>query len=333
MLGYYGIPHHDLVLASPAFRDLLMPDFILHIGGRLTSKRLLKSLADWDHVPYFRPTDRTRVEPDNPHSRPMRVGLLSTASRARLFAEASGDFSSYAGPVREMSVRFRLALDVLFASDDVLSEAGVCRTLARLQEPGDGLYCAASLPVRLLDAFTCAWQRCNFSTSTEPIDFSPVAPPRVVANRGASGIDGTICSAAGFAIALAVAPTTLVIGDIAMLHDLNGLALARQVETPMPIVVLNNDGGGIFELLPIRETAPAQFERFFGTPHGMNFMHAAAQFGVPYSQPQTMADFADAYEAARQRPGPTLIEVRTDRRETARLWRDAQDLAREVCGE
>ena len=84
----------------------------------------------------------------------------------------------------------------------------------------------------------------------------------VSANRGASGIDGTIASACGFAVGLNK-PVTLLLGDLAFLHDLNSLAMLKQLSKPFVIVILNNDGGGIFSFLPIAEF-PKQFEKFFG---------------------------------------------------------------------
>jgi 2-succinyl-5-enolpyruvyl-6-hydroxy-3-cyclohexene-1-carboxylate synthase len=139
----------------------------------------------------------------------------------------------------------------------------------------------------------------------------------VAANRGASGIDGTVASAAGFAWGLA-RPVTLLIGDLALLHDLNSLALLRACRDPFVLVLINNDGGGIFSFLPIAGY-PDVFEPYFGTPHGLTFEAAASLFGLAYSRPATPEAFGDAYAAACRHPGGTLIEVRTDRRENRDL--------------
>ena len=110
----------------------------------------------------------------------------------------------------------------------------------------------------------------------------------------------------------------MLIGDLALLHDLNSLALLRGI--PAVVVVLNNDGGAIFSFLPVARHREF-FEAYFGTPQGLGFEHAAAMFGFGYERPLSAKDFAAAYRAACERYGPTLIEVRTDRRENVALHR------------
>jgi len=157
------------------------------------------------------------------------------------------------------------------------------------------------MPVRDLDTFAVA-------------DGAPIP---VAANRGASGIDGTVATAAGLARGLE-RPVTLLIGDLALLHDLNSLALLRGL--PVVVVVLNNDGGAIFSFLPVARHE-AFFEPYFGTPQGLSFEHAAAMFGLGYEYPRTVSDFVETYRAARDRSRPTLIEVRTDREQNTELHR------------
>jgi 2-succinyl-5-enolpyruvyl-6-hydroxy-3-cyclohexene-1-carboxylate synthase len=131
----------------------------------------------------------------------------------------------------------------------------------------------------------------------------------VVANRGASGIDGTVATAAGFASALRT-PVTCVTGDLAGLHDLNSLAFLR--ETRVVLVVVNNDGGGIFHILPIAEFDDV-FEPYFVTPHGMTFEGAARMFGLAYAQPEDMESFVSAYLEACDSDRSCVIEICTER--------------------
>ena len=107
------------------------------------------------------------------------------------------------------------------------------------------------------------------------------------------------------------APATLLIGDLALLHDLNSLVLLRN--RPVVVVVLNNDGGGIFHFLPIAEHEEV-FEPYFGTPHGLTFEAAAALFGLDYHQPTTPQDFLNAYRTASEKATGSIIEVTTERR-------------------
>ncbi|MEM8559751.1 MAG: thiamine pyrophosphate-binding protein, partial [Bacteroidota bacterium] len=192
--------------------------------------------------------------------------------------------------------------------------------------PADhALLLAASMPIRDVDAFA------------DPTS----APAAVFANRGASGIDGTVATAAGVARGRQT-PATLLIGDLALLHDLNSLALLRApnastvAQPPVVIVAVNNDGGGIFHFLPLaREGVQAgvvptsDFERFFGTPHGLGFADAAALFGLAYHAPTTFGGFVDAYRAACAAGRSALIEVRTERSANealhARLRKDIAD--------
>lgn len=148
----------------------------------------------------------------------------------------------------------------------------------------------------------------------------------VIANRGASGIDGLVATAAGAALGCG-RPATLLIGDLALLHDLNSLALLQQV--PVVVVVLNNNGGGIFHFLPIADATDV-FEPYFGTPHGMDFAHAAQQFGLPYHRPATPDAFVEVYTSASQQGTSTLIEIHTDRAANRALHEALIDAVRSV---
>jgi 2-succinyl-5-enolpyruvyl-6-hydroxy-3-cyclohexene-1-carboxylate synthase len=130
-----------------------------------------------------------------------------------------------------------------------------------------------------------------------------------------------VATAAGVARGLD-APVLLLIGDLALLHDLNSLALLRDPnQPPVTVVAVNNDGGGIFHFLPIAEH-DGVFEPYFGTPHGLGFEHAAAQFGLTYYRPDAPSALAAALASARTNAASTLIEVRTDRTENRALHAD-----------
>lgn len=165
------------------------------------------------------------------------------------------------------------------------------------------LFMGNSLPVRHFDQFA-----------------RPMAKRlHVYGNRGASGIDGVISSAFGAAAAHPSRPLTLVIGDVSFYHDLNGLLAARHISAPVTIVLLNNDGGGIFHRLPIKDFEPT-FTDLFITPHGLNFEHAARLFNLPYTVIDAATDpavgdtFRTAYAEAVTAPGVKIIEIRTDSR-------------------
>jgi 2-succinyl-5-enolpyruvyl-6-hydroxy-3-cyclohexene-1-carboxylate synthase len=187
-----------------------------------------------------------------------------------------------------------------------LSEPEVARELAAALPEGALLWCGNSLSVRDVDL---------------------LMPPRddvlVIASRGASGIDGTFSTAAGAAMAHAAARPGAVafalIGDLSLLHDAPGLAIGPGEPRPdLCVVVVNNDGGGIFAGLE-PAAFPGPFERVFGTPHGASLAQLAASFGIPYTLVEGPGDLAKAVAATAAGTGPRIVEARTWRAANAGL--------------
>jgi 2-succinyl-5-enolpyruvyl-6-hydroxy-3-cyclohexene-1-carboxylate synthase len=150
---------------------------------------------------------------------------------------------------------------------------------------------------------------------------------RLLANRGASGIDGFLSSGIGSAVA-AGDPTYLVAGDLSTLHDLTALGWAGRHDVDVTIVVVNNDGGGIFHLLP--QAPLPEFEELFGTPHGLDFAIAARLFGLGYTRATNEAELATAVSAPPQ--GPHLVEVQFERTAGATAFGAAIERVRDALG-
>jgi 2-succinyl-5-enolpyruvyl-6-hydroxy-3-cyclohexene-1-carboxylate synthase len=132
---------------------------------------------------------------------------------------------------------------------------------------------------------------------------------RFLCNRGVNGIDGLVSSGIG-AAAASGRPATILTGDLGLLHDLGGLAALRDVETPVRIVVIDNDGGGIFHFLPQAEALDGEeFEAVLGTPRGVSAGKAAGLFDLPHRSLGTLAELPDALAA-----GTGLIEVAVERK-------------------
>ncbi|WP_420644869.1 2-succinyl-5-enolpyruvyl-6-hydroxy-3-cyclohexene-1-carboxylic-acid synthase [Candidatus Leptofilum sp.] len=148
----------------------------------------------------------------------------------------------------------------------------------------------------------------------------------IFGNRGASGIDGNIATGLGLATATK-RPTFIVVGDITALHDLNSLLLARQTPNAT-IIVLNNNGGGIFRRLPISQHEPPFTDRFL-TPHGRTFAHAAAMFELDYILAENRESFVAAVETAVAHPAPRLIELLTDGAQDEQIRRQINQLLKE----
>jgi 2-succinyl-5-enolpyruvyl-6-hydroxy-3-cyclohexene-1-carboxylate synthase len=135
-------------------------------------------------------------------------------------------------------------------------------------------------------------------------------PLRVLSNRGANGIDGIVSTALGVAVASGQ-PTVLLTGDLALLHDVGGLLTAHRHDLSLTVVVVNNDGGGIFSFLPIAK-ATEHFEPLFGTPHGVDLTHVAALYGATLYRPDAAPALRSSVKVGLE-GGLHLIEVRTDR--------------------
>ena len=337
--GEAGVIGADLLLGSgEPGRSLLSPDAVVHVGTRLVSARLQQLLEDagtptsTGSVPYVLITNSpARFDPGHIVSHRLTGDLTETVERlvaairdladggtetapdsppaGRAGAPATGGpvvnetvqvGASWAARVLGADRRAAGGIDRILGDEDPAqppTEPQVARDIARLIPTGHTLVAASSMPIRELDTYAAAGTpRC-----------------RIIANRGASGIDGTLATAIGAALGTGT-PTTLLIGDLALMHDASSLALLATTDAAVTIVAINNDGGGIFHFLPIAE-ADDVFEPYFATPHGRSFEGLAAFAGVPYVICPSVDSFRRAYSdaAAGPEPHPSLIEVRTSR--------------------
>lgn len=286
--------------------------------------------------------ERVVVVGDAPVSKRMNAWLAAQACPTTVFGagdprndpahRASG---AYAGPVR------------LVAGRGLRAHAGWSRALAvatRAASRALAAERALAEPTAIATATeACAAHRAGtlFYGSSMPVrdaDFLAIHPPKgwaAGANRGASGIDGLVATAAGHAHATG-APVVAFLGDVSALHDLASLELASRAATPLVLVVLNNDGGGIFRYLGIARHDDV-FERFFTTPHGRAIAPVAKALGLATESPKTRAALAKAMAKALVRGGATLVEVACAREESeasrGRVAKAAVDaLAREFRG-
>jgi 2-succinyl-5-enolpyruvyl-6-hydroxy-3-cyclohexene-1-carboxylate synthase len=191
-------------------------------------------------------------------------------------------------------------MDAALAELDEITEPGLHLALGLAHEDGDLVYTASSMPIRDQESFLS-------STGTDAC---------FLCNRGANGIDGLLSSGIGAAHASG-RPTTIVTGDLGLLHDLGGLGALGDVSTPVRVVVIDNDGGGIFGFLPQAEALPSEeFEALLGTPRGVDVAKAAEVFGLSHHRLDTLQELTDAL-----RTGTGLIEVKTDRQTNTALHR------------
>lgn len=287
-----GIIHYydQLLLANqPPAR--IAPDVILHIGGQFTSRRLL----DW--ISHQRPKQFVNLNsgawPHDPYRQnTMRVSAdIAVAAEQLVACIASASPSTSIEWWQSGSARVRRAIDGQQAVAQALGEPLVAKWISEMIPDRSGLFIGSSMAIRAFDMFATP------------------GPKRITiaANRGASGIDGTLATAIGFARGLRAA-VTVVLGDLTLLHDLNSLALVAPSEEPITLVVINNDGGRIFSFLSFADPG-AEFERHFIAPHGYTFEAAAQMFHWNYRHPTTAVEFAEAYRQASVGHAHTLIEV------------------------
>lgn len=289
---------HQIVQHAPDL-DALRPDLILHVGGRFVSKQVRHFLRDAPAA--VRATVRPapmRVDPDHRCTYHIETtiekAIDALPTRTATPASWNGTWQRYNEAVAD-------ALQAPPSDLPPLYESGIAERISTHIPDTHALMLASSMPVRDMQRYATA---------------NGTAVP-VYANRGASGIDGTIATAAGISVARK-APTTLLIGDLATWHDVNAFALLK--EHPVIAVVVNNDGGGIFHFLPIAGHDDV-FEPYFTTPQGRSFESVARAFELPYARPTTRNELTDAYQEACERGSSALIEVCTDRHTNAAVHR------------
>ena len=300
--------YHHLLAQGEGACGLDGADTILHIGGAITSKAFLEFISRASLNAYIR-VDGHPDRLDPAHRTSHRIEATPAAFATALGgAKISNRDDGWRAELKEASAAVAACVAATLDTEQELTEAGAVRLIAGQAPEGSALYLGNSMPIRDADMFGA----------------TRGAAGRLFANRGASGIDGNIATAAGIARATG-APVTAILGDLAALHDLNSLAIMKKSEVPIILVVINNDGGGIFSFLPIAEHAE-HFETHFGTPHGMNFRNHADGFGLSYMQPQTRQDLASAYACAIAARDSAIIEIQTDRNANLKHHRELSAL-------
>lgn len=309
--GRLAVDGYDLLLRVPEARRALTPDFVLRLGGSPTSASLLEFLEGL--------TDAEQVVVDaGPRwADPLAVAThhvaADPAAACDALAERKAELGGQAPAPTWGATWARLSAAARQAADEELRErpfeGTVLADVARLAPAGGLLFVASSMPVRDLDAFG------------RPRD----APLTVVGLRGASGIDGSVSAALGAAAGAGV-PALAVLGDLAFYHDMNGLLAARRIEADLTLVVIQNDGGGIFHFLPVREER-AVFEPLVAMPHGLDFARAAELYGLPFRRLAGPAEL----EAALMEEGGAgvrIVEVPSHREENRRRHEQTAEAVR-----
>ena len=295
---------YDALLRDGDLAAALRPDAALRFGAQPTSKPLAALLRVCDGA------RQIIVDADGGWTEPLTSGTDIVRSDPASFCDALvagigaplGD-GGWARAWMSYDAAARGAIAAHLGEDGEITEPAVIADLASILPDRAAVFAGNSMPVRDLDSF--------FASGGQRIRF--------LANRGANGIDGVMSSALG--ASTVAGPLVLVIGDLSFYHDMNGLLAAKQHGLDATIVLVNNDGGGIFSFLPQAEH-PDRFEALFGTPHGLDFAAAAAVYGIEFVRAGTRREFRAALACSIAAPGVQIIEVRTNRTENVGAHRE-----------
>lgn len=297
------IEGYDAIFRNQMIREQLKPSYIIRFGAMPVSKSYLFYVEEHEEVPKYVVENYEGFR--DPTGDPMTF----------IYAEPNSLCEDLSNFLEEVTIdeqwleKWQHLNDIakkhlLQESPKKISEGETVRSLMEEVPSESILYVGNSMAVRDLDTF--------FLTTDHPIS--------VLANRGANGIDGVVSSALG-AAAVASQPLTLLIGDLSFYHDLNGLLAAKQYEINMTIVLINNNGGGIFSFLP-QATDEKYFESLFGTPLHIDFEPIIRTYGGTYRMAENVEalkrELAISYEVG----GLFVIEVKTDRNENLTWHRE-----------
>jgi 2-succinyl-5-enolpyruvyl-6-hydroxy-3-cyclohexene-1-carboxylate synthase len=345
--GEAAVAHYDALLRDEAFASSYRPDLVLRVGDLPVSEPLRTWLAGLDDV------RQVTLDPEGTWQDPASVLSDSLAlDAAATLSELTGALATaeedWLAAWRSADERAAEAILGVLSDGDSLSEPAVAAELGVLLPETATLFVASSMPVRDIETF---W---------------PVRPdpPRVLCNRGANGIDGTISSAFG-AVADGRGPVVLLIGDVALAHDIGGLLAARRLDLKLTIVLLDNSGGGIFDFLPVSRAKMALadeahdrggdtarrsnsgdsddsnsgdsddiYTRHVATPTGLDFAGAAALYGLAHERVETIPAFRGALERALSlKTGSTIVHVQTDRVGNVELHRRLWSAVSGTCAD
>jgi len=299
--GATAIATYDLLLRSDTVTAAAAPELVLRVGDLPTSKPLRRWLRELGEVEQIVLDPETAWQ--DPDAVTGEVIAADPAATLDAWQPAAAPDSSWLERWQAADASVAAAIDAELYHVGRLSEPLVARHLGEWLAPDTTLVVASSMPIRDVEQFFPAGREL----------------PRVLSNRGANGIDGSVSTAFGVAAA-SRRPTVLLIGDVALAHDVGGLLATRRLDLALTIVLINNDGGGIFSFLPVA-SQPDAFEDHIGTPHGLDFAHAAALYGAAHIHAQDTASLHRAVTDSVTAAATTIIEVRTDREANLALHR------------
>ncbi|WP_077327677.1 2-succinyl-5-enolpyruvyl-6-hydroxy-3-cyclohexene-1-carboxylic-acid synthase [Virgibacillus siamensis] len=296
------IEGYDAILRNETIRNKLKPDYIIRFGAMPVSKPYLFFVKEHGEVPQF------IVEQEEGYREPAgNRSAFIYADPAELCNRLAEKTNMSDGEwLRKWQSMNDTAKCYLLKQEDDLTEGSTVRIMAETIPDGGNLYVGNSMAIRDVDTF--------FETTSKSV--------HIMGNRGANGIDGMVSS--GLGAAASSGPTVLLLGDLSFFHDSNGLLAAKQYHLNITILLINNDGGGIFSFLP-QNNHKQHFEALFGTPMNVDFSHLVNMYGGNYVNVRTIGELKNALDDSYQYNGLSVIEVKTDRTGNMQWHREKWD--------
>ncbi|HUB77010.1 MAG TPA: 2-succinyl-5-enolpyruvyl-6-hydroxy-3-cyclohexene-1-carboxylic-acid synthase [Solirubrobacteraceae bacterium] len=295
--GPAAVAHYDLLLRDPGIGGTLRPEAVIRVGDLPTSKPLRAWLAELADVP------QVAIDPAGAWQDPDGVLWRSVrADPARLVPGAAAP-PGWLEAWREADARIAQRVAAVIKNAG-LSELGVARALGELLPAQATMLVAASMPVRLIES---VWPARD-------------DPPRVLANRGANGIDGTVSTAFGVRAGSAAGPVAALLGDLALAHDAGGLLAASRLGLAVTFVLIDNGGGGIFDHLPVAAESDV-YEAHIATPTGIDFERLAGAYSLDYARPAAPERLGELLAGALAAERSTLLHVAVERAAGVELQR------------
>ncbi|MEH1933421.1 MAG: 2-succinyl-5-enolpyruvyl-6-hydroxy-3-cyclohexene-1-carboxylic-acid synthase [Nostoc sp.] len=295
-LNPYLISTYDLILRNQQLAKQLAPEMVIQVGEMPTSKELRNWIDATQPRRWIIDNSDQNLDPLHGRTTHLRISVEDIKAEERNLSFSS----DYGKKWCEAEAKVRLVVDQTMGKIDEIIESKAAWLISQILPPGTPLFIANSMPVRDVEYF---WKPNNLGVRSH-------------FNRGANGIDGTLSTALG--MAHRQQSSVMLTGDLALLHDTNGFLIRNKFVGHLTIVLINNNGGGIFEMLPIAKFNPP-FEEFFGTPQDIDFAQLCATYNVQH-------ELITSWQQLQQRLNPLpptgirILELRTNRKLDAK-WR------------
>ena len=299
-LNPYLISTYDLILGNPQLSQKLAPEMVIQLGALPTSKELRAWLNSTQPQRWIIDPSPENFDPLHGKTTHLHLSVEQLATTIPPLAKQESVSSDYLHQWRDAETQLRQALDKTMATTDTLFEGKAAWLLSQTLPPATPLLIANSMPVRDVEFF---WKPNN----------SGIQP---FCNRGANGIEGSLSTALG--IAHHHQSSVMLTGDLALLHDTNGFLQRNRFTGHLTIVLINNNGGGIFEMLPISQFEPP-FQEYFATPQEMDFAQLCGTYGIEYKRITNWQQLQALLNPLPEK-GIRVLEIPTNRREDAK-WR------------